>query len=224
MMKHAAPKDLAGFLAMALAWLLVSGAFLLVSVPAHARKECRPVESEAAPEPTAAAQDRWPHDVQYGWHHETGDADWVHQGDHEASRTGAYEAGDGRWVHETDYGWWAAVPEAGIRDLEDEADAAHDENLEDCTISRERNECVVLANQLARYRFQQALAEQRDDALWEESLRDTIDRLEERGALHRCPWVEPSLEEKIRVTLRAVVEATVVAAQVAAKLYRMGLF
>lgn len=212
------PKAPAGLVAMALAWLLLLSS-ALIAAPAHARKECRP--SEAAEEPQQeAGEDRWPHDVQYDWHHASGDDDWVH------ARSGGrvHESEEASWVHDTDYGWWAAVPDAAVRELEDEAAPGPIAEDEDCTVSRERNECVVLANQIARYTFQVALAERREDDLWEASLRDTIDRLELRGARYECPWVEPSLQEKVRVTLEEVVKAVGVASQVAAMLYRMGLF
>ncbi len=207
---------------------LIVAAVLLAAAPAEARKECRTPAPPAAhaPEEGVETDDRWPHDTQYGWHHDSGDDDWVHQ----ASNRWVHESGtdgdddiNGAWVHDTDYGWWAAVPGAAVKDAVSQEDLdGGDEG--DCTVSRERNECVVLANQIARYRFQLALAEEREDMLWQASLLDTIDRLEARGERFSCPWVEPSLAEKIRVTLDAVVEAAVVAAEVYSQLYRLGLF
>jgi hypothetical protein len=134
------------------------------------------------------------------------------------------------WVHDdAEYGWWAALPDVALRDIESEAsDPAgqeqDEEALEDCTVSRERNECVVLANQLATFSFRLGLAEERRDELWEESLRESIERLEARGKSHDCPWVEPSLREKIEQTVEAVARAAIVAAQVYAKLQSLGLY
>ncbi|NNL66214.1 MAG: hypothetical protein HKP30_08230 [Myxococcales bacterium] len=210
------------------AWLVAMALALFVGSPAEARKECRPVETADAAEETEA-EDRWPHDTQYGWPHQGGGSGWVHGRDDDdaaADDDAEVEDGtDGSWVHDTDYGWWAAVPGAALAEVEDDPVGSGDEDaLEDCTVSRERNECVVLANQIARYRFQLALAIDREDLLWEDSLRAHIERLETRGEFHDCPWVEPSLREKIVVTLNEVIKAVGVASQVAATLYRMGVF
>jgi hypothetical protein len=151
----------------------------------------------------------------------------VHAADREARavelETVAYDPNEGAgWVHETDYGWWAAVPdaEAALNELDDEAPAVE----EDCTVSRDRNECVVLANQVAIYEFRLGLAREREDELWAESLEATIERLEARAERRGCPWVEPSIQEQIEYTVEAVVRAVGVAAQAAAMFYRMGLF
>lgn len=214
------------------AWLVAMALALFVGSPAEARKECRPVEKADAAEET---EDRWPNDVQYGWQHDGGGSGWVHGRDDDTVAEAVAEedgdadadadASDASWVHDTDYGWWAAVPRAALNEVEDARGAgSEDEELQDCTVSRERNECVVLANQIARYRFQLALAEERQDAMWEESLRAHIERLEARGEFRACPWVEPSTREKIIVTLNEVIKAVGVASQVAATLYRMGVF
>jgi hypothetical protein len=201
------------------AWLLALAMGLLVPASAGARKECRPV----APPPTEV-EDEWPHDAPNGWVHE-GDSRWVHEPPAGADPEEG-DAGPG-WVHDADYGWWAALPEVGLRDVDSEqpVPAAEDEEeLEDCTVSRERNECMVLANQLATYHFRMNLAQEREDELWEASLRQTIERLEARGESRDCPWVEPSLREKIVQTVDAVARAVIVAAQVYAKLQSMGLY
>ena len=194
------------------AWLLALAAVLLVPGTADARKRCRPAVPEAS-ETSAEADARWPHDVDYGWTHAE-DSSWVHG-------RSSDDPVDHGWVHDVDYGWWAALPDAALNDIED--DAAEEELLEDCTVDKERNECAVLGNQLATYRFRLGLALQREDDLWAKSLDETLDRFEARGALMQCPWVEPSLRQKIEQTVEAVAEAVGVAAQVAAMLYRLGL-
>lgn len=210
------------------AWLVAMALALFLGSPAEARKECRPVEKADAAEET---EDRWPNDVQYGWQHQGGGSGWVHGRDDDdvaealADEEIDADASDASWVHDTDYGWWAAVPNAALNEVEDAPGAGSDEDaLEDCTVSRERNECVVLANQIARYRFQLALAIEREDLLWEDSLRAHIERLEARGEFRACPWVEPSIREQIIVTLTEVIKAVGVASQVYTSLYRMGVF
>ena len=108
-------------------------------------------------------------------------------------------------------------------ELQEEEDWFDDAG-QDCTVSKDRNECVVLGNQVANYRFRLALAIERDDDLWAESLMLTIQRLEARGARRGCPWVRPSIQEQIVETVEAVVRAVGVAAQVYSMFYRMGLF
>lgn len=193
----------------------------LVATPAHARKECRNAPEVVEEAETQAVEDRWPHDVDNGWHHRSGSSDWARQAVAYAPGNSSWiHETDDAWVHETDYGWWAAVGDAALRGF-DEDEAANGE--EDCTVSRERNECVVLANQLARYTFQLELAREREDFAWEESLLATIERIEARGELYSCPWVEPSLAVKIQVTLEAVLRAVSTAAEVYSMLYRAGL-
>lgn len=210
---------------MKLAWpLAMVLALLLISAPAEARKECRSADPVAAtPDEEPDADANWPHDASSDWVH-AGDDAWVHEDAsgawvHEDVR---YDSGqDAGWVHETDYGWWAAVPDEVISEIEEDFT---EESEEDCTVSRERNECVVLANQIATYEFRLGLAIERENEVWEESLRATIERLETRGERYSCPWVEPSLRVKIEQTVEAVSRAVGVAAQVAAMMYRMGLF
>ena len=196
------------------AWLVALALTLLLAAPAEARKRCRSVEPPAE-ETVAEAESRWPHDVGSGWVHENASSRWVHEGD------AAEEAVDAGWVHDTDYGWWAAVPDVALAGPDPDPVEAPEE---DCTVSKERNECVVLGNQVATYTFRLGLAREREDEDWEESLEQTIDGLEARAALYQCPWLEPSLREKILVTLDKVMEAAGVAARVAAMMYRMGLF
>lgn len=208
------------------AWLVALAMGLLLPASAAARKECRAADPPAA-EQAVEAEDRWPHGANNRWVHE-GDARWVH-----GPPDGEADAGSA-WVHDdAEYGWWAALPDVALRDLdsdppagpgEAEGEAEDEESLEDCTISRERNECMVLANQLATYHFRLGLAEERGDELWEESLRESIERIETRGEKYDCPWVEPSLREKIAQTVEAVARAAIVAAQVYAKLQSLGLY
>jgi len=210
----------------------LTACLLLVAGPAEARKRCRPVEPAQSLEEEAAAEeaDDWPHatsawvhEADAGWVHEGADPGWVHGG---ADRDWVHADATGAWVHDTDYGWWAAVP-AAIEDAAAAGDAgAEDEELleQDCTVSRRRNECVVLANQIAIYELRLGLARERDDAVWEDALEGTIERLEARGARRACAWVEPSMREKVRQTVEAVARAVGVASQVAATLYRLGLF
>jgi hypothetical protein len=212
------------------AWLVALAMGLLLPASAGARKECRPAEAPAA-EDAAQADARWPHGATSSWVHE-GDSRWVHEPDEAEGDAGAdaADAGSG-WVHEgVEYGWWSAPPDAALSEVDPDGPAAPgagkdgEEPLEDCTVSRERNECMVLANQLASYEFRLGLAKERDDLLWEESLRETIERLEARGEQHDCAWVEPSLREKIAQTVDAVLRAAIVAAQVYAKLQSLGLY
>ena len=90
MMKSDAPGVHPGLRAPALACLLLLAATLLAA-PAHARKECRNAPPAGDPAPTEAVQDRWPHDADHDWHHESGSYDWVHQ-------SARYVPDDGSWV------------------------------------------------------------------------------------------------------------------------------
>jgi hypothetical protein len=211
------------FLAIALA---------LVASEAHARKECRPVGTPAEAEAAAAADGTseasavaWARGNDSSWVH-AADPSWVHAAEREAHARDldsvAYDPNEGTgWVHETDYGWWAGSPDdAALNELDDEDPTVE----EHCTVSRDRNECVVLANQIANYRFRLGLAREREDELWAGSLEATIERLEARGERRGCPWVEPSIQEQIQQTVEVVLEAAGVAAQAAAMFYRMGLF
>lgn len=207
---------------------LLALALVLLASPAHARKECRPLDTpsdEVAEETEDTSAVAWARGNDSSWVH-AADPGWVHAADREARARDldpvAYDPNEGTgWVHETDYGWWAGVPdEAALNELDDEDPAVE----EDCTVSRERNECVVLANQVANYRFRLGLAREREDELWAESLEATIERLEARAERRGCPWVEPSIQVQIEQTVEAVLRAAGVAAQVAAMFYRMGLF
>jgi len=203
---------------------------LLAPAAAEARKECRSAE----PSPSATTEEApssgvawargndssWVHAADPSWAHDTDDA-WVHDAEEEADSVAYQPGAHAGWVHETDYGWWAAGPDAGLNELEEEV-ATEDEG--DCTVSRDRNECVVLANQVANYRFRLELAEERADALWAANLEATIDRLEARARRRGCPWVGPTVQEQIEQTVAAVARAVGVAAQAAAMFYRMGLF
>jgi len=223
---------------MKLAGLLALALVLLVPASADARKRCRPHEGATPPTAEAPADEAeatsdlhwargndssWVHAVEPSWHHDSAES-W-HDDEAADLEPAAYEADDGdvgaAWLHETDYGWWAAVPDAALS--EPGADG-QDETEEDCTVSKRRNECVVLANQVAHYRFRLGLAEARDDGLWAESLEATIARLEARAERRGCPWaLQPSIQEQIKFTVSKVLEAAGVAAQVAAMFYRMGL-
>jgi hypothetical protein len=211
------------------AWLVALAMGLLLPASAGAAKECRPAEAPAA-EDEAQADARWPHGATSSWVHES-DSRWVHERDAGEAEGGTQDGAGSGWIHEgVEYGWWAAPPDAALNEVDPDGAAAPgageagEDPLEDCTVSRERNECVVLANQLATYEFRLGLAKERQDELWEASLRETIERLEGRGEQRECPWVEPSLREKIAQTLDAVVRAAVVAAQVYAKLQSLGLY
>jgi len=208
------------------AWILALAFALLAPAAAQARKRCRPVEPPAATAETPESSLHWARGNDSSWVH-AADPSWVHHEPESTQPEVAYDPAEGSsWVHETDYGWWAAGPDAGLNEI-DEGDAPGsplDEVEQDCTVSKDRNECVVLANQLATYQFRLGLATQREDELWTASLEDTIAGLEARGARRSCPWVEPSMQEKIKQTAEAVARAVGVAAQVAALFYRMGLF
>jgi len=218
------------------AWLVALAMGFLLPASAGARKECHPADPPAAEQDAEEVVDRWPHGANNRWVHES-DSGWVHRAapdEADASAGADFDSGSG-WVHAgIEHGWWAAPPDAGLNEAEpaglNEAEpaapgAADGEAADErCTVSRERNECMVLANQLATYTFRLGLAEQRGDELWEESLRESIERLEARGERYDCPWVEPSLREKIAQTVDAVARAVIVAAQVYAKLQSLGLY
>ena len=214
------------------AWLVALAICLLVPASADARKECRtPEPPEVEAEEESSSSVHWARGNDSSWVH-AADPAWVHA-DARKAQAGAAESvaydptENTGWVHETDYGWWAAVPEAGLNDLSEDEEPFEDDfddSGEDCTVSKDRNECVALANQVATYRFRLGLAIQREDELWAGNLLATIQRLEARAAQRGCPWVEPSIQEQIVQTVEAVVRAVGVAAQVAAMFHRMGLF
>lgn len=220
---------------MKLAGLLALALVLLLPSPADARKRCRPDAGSATSAPADAEEaeavsdlhwargndSSWVHAAEPSWHHDTAES-W-HDDEVEAEPA-AYERDEGdAWLHETDYGWWAAVPDAALNESGPGSDRFA-ETEEDCTVSKRRNECVVLANQVAHYRFRLGLAEQRGDALWAESLEATIARLDARAERRGCPWaLEPTVQEQIKYTVNKLLEAAGVAAQVAAMFYRMGL-
>jgi len=208
------------------AWIPVLTLALLAPATAQARKRCRPVEPPSAAAETPESSLHWARGNDSSWVH-AADPAWLHDETLPAPREAAYPPAEAStWVHETDYGWWAGRPDAGLNEIDegDRDEAFPDDVEQDCTVSKDRNECVVLANQLATYQFRLGLANQREDDLWAASLEATIAGLEARGARRGCPWVEPSMQEKIKQTAEAVARAVGVAAQVAALFYRMGLF
>jgi len=234
---------------MKYAGVLMLAICLLVPTSAEARKRCRPVGEPTTVEPTAIEEEpgssvhwargnssSWLHDSEPSWHHESAsswhhevDDSWVHADAADAAsaaESAAYDAKEGAgWVYETDYGWWAGVPDAAVNEVEGEDDERFTEVEEDCTVSKDRNECVVLANQVARYQFRLGLAIERDDQPWAENLQATIMRLEARAEFMGCGWAEQTtIREEIIETVNKVIEAGIVAARVYSMFYRMGLF
>jgi len=233
-MKHA------GLLALALC--------LLIPASAEARKRCRGGEAAAPVEIGAPESDpvsglhwargndsSWVHEGSSSWHDDANHS-WHHDGIEDVAAPApvvpvAYDPNEANgWVHETDYGWWAAVETDEATEVEDEAPEVENEDDRfaaeepDCTVSKDRNECVVLANQVATYRFRLGLASDREDELWAENLELTIERLESRAEFMGCPWaIEPTIGEQIMATLSKVIEAGIVAARVYSMFSRAGL-
>ncbi|HKJ24929.1 MAG TPA: hypothetical protein VKB65_08925 [Myxococcota bacterium] len=216
------------------AGLLALAICLLLPASADARKRCRSDEAAApssaaeAPEDSASSlhwargnDSSWVHDADESWYHHRAAEDVAAPA---PAASVAYDPNEGNgWVHETDYGWWAGVDADEATDVENE-DGRFTETEEDCTVSKDRNECVVLANQVATYRFRLGLAQERGDALWAESLQLTIDRLDARAERRGCPWaIEPTIKEQIVETMKKVIEAGIVAARVYSMIYRAGL-
>jgi len=218
------------------AGLLALAICLLLPASADARKRCRGDEA-AAPSGAVEAPDdsdsvsalHWARGNDSSWVHDA-DETWYHHRESEdvaapaPVASVAYDPNEGNgWVHETDYGWWAGVDTDEATDVEND-DGRFTEAEEDCTVSKDRNECVVLANQVATYRFRLGLAQERGDVLWAQNLQLTIDRLDARAELMGCPWaIEPTIKEQIIETMKKVIEAGIVAARVYSMIYRAGL-
>jgi hypothetical protein len=227
------------------AGLLALAIVLLLPATADARKRCRADEAAApaASEPTDeasesalhwargndsswvhAADPSWVHDVDDSWYYDEGRDEGKDVTARSPADPVAYDpnAGNG-WVHDTDYGWWAAVDPDPATGVEDE-DGRFLPVEEDCTVSKDRNECVVLANQVATYQFRLGLAQERNDDLWAQNLQLTIDRLDARAKRLGCPWAnQPTVKEQIVYTVNKVLEAGIVAARVYSMFYRAGI-
>ena len=217
------------------AWFVALTLGLLIPATADARKECRPkTQPETVREDENASGLAWARSNDSSWVH-ADDSSWVHA-DSRAAVEGSEADGDESdefegtpsWVHDTDYGWWAGVPEQALNGVDGEdgvvPETGFDDEGMDCTVSRDRNECVVLGNQVANYRFRLALAIDRDDERWAENLMFTIQRLEAKAVRRGCIWVRPSIQEQVIHTLNEVIKAVGVAAEVYSMFYRMGLF
>ncbi len=210
-------------------WIVVVGLCLLVAGPAEARKRCKPINPPV--EAGAEADAAWPHDANSGWVHAADDG-WVHAADegwvHDSGASWVHEDVDHAWASAPGEAWWAAVaedasflsePESGPGQVEEEG------ALEHCWDDDRRNECVALTNQIGVYQFRLGLAQDREDALWEENLQQTIARLEWRGINRGCEgFGGPSFLEELKATIVVLAKALAVSAEVALMLYNMGLY
>lgn len=99
------------------------------------------------------------------------------------------------------------------------AAVAEDEPELDCTVSRDRNECVVLTNQIAHFEGIKDLARDRDDELWEAATEDHLDRLRARRKRF-CPE-DPSVLANVA---KGLANVALNAARLAATAFTMGAF
>ncbi len=89
----------------------------------------------------------------------------------------------------TEFGQKAATAALPSIFTTDETGAPTDEGL-DCTISRQRNECRVLTNQVAHFRYRESLARERGDDLYEQAMGAHVERLALRYE-RLCPAAPP---------------------------------